>query len=134
MTKREKQLVRETFSEIREVAGPLSLLFYGRLFAMDPSLRQLFPGDMKQQGAKLMEMIAAVVASIDEWAALEATLREMGKRHAGYGVEDHHYDLVEQAMVWSIGQALGGGSSPEVKAAWGAVIREAGSAMRAGAA
>ena len=42
MTLREKQLVRESFQGIGEVAGPLSLLFYGRLFELDPALRPMF--------------------------------------------------------------------------------------------
>jgi hypothetical protein len=50
MTAREKQLVRESFQAIREEAGPLSLLFYGRLFELDPQLRRMFHGDISGRG------------------------------------------------------------------------------------
>ena len=49
MTERQKQIVAETFPLIREIAIPVSLLFYGRLFDLDPSLRRLFHIDMKEQ-------------------------------------------------------------------------------------
>jgi truncated hemoglobin YjbI len=66
--------VWESFDSIREVAGPVSMLFYGRLFELDPPLRRLFPGDMHRQGAKLMEMLSAVVGNIERFESLTSAL------------------------------------------------------------
>ncbi len=126
---REKQLIRETFPLVREVAGPLALLFYGRLFEREPSLRGMFRGDIRAQGDKLMAMIASVVESVDSWDALAPTLRAMGERHKQYGVEDRHYELVEHAFGWALGQALGNAADAEVKAAWRGVVMQVGEAM-----
>jgi hemoglobin-like flavoprotein len=129
ITPREKQLIRETFPLVQEVAGPLALLFYGRLFEREPSLRSMFRGDIRAQGDKLMAMIASVVDSVDNWGALAPTLSAMGERHKQYGVEDRHYELVEQAFTWALGQALGNAADAEVKAAWRAVVVQVGEAM-----
>lgn len=132
MTEREKQLVRESFVELREVTGPLGMLFYGRLFSLEPDLRTMFPRDIAAQGKKLMEMLTAAVEGMDKWETLKPALRAMGQRHAGYGAETRHYRLVEEALVWSIGQALSAGADAEVKRAWSRLIEEVGAEMRAG--
>jgi hypothetical protein len=41
-----------------------AVLFYGRLFALDPSLRCLFHGNMRAQGRKLMAMLEYIVVGL----------------------------------------------------------------------
>lgn len=132
ITAREKRLVRETFPLVQELAGPLAQLFYGRLFEREPALRRMFQGDIRIQGQKLMDMLGAVVASVDDLEALTPVLHTMGRRHRDYGVEAKHYELVEQAFVWAIGQALSGAADAEVKAAWRNVVASVGDAMQEG--
>lgn len=134
MSPRQKQLIRESFPEIREAAGPLSLLFYGRLFQLDPALRPLFHQDIALQGRKLMDMLVAVVDSMDHFQDLEPMLRAMGQRHAGYGVRPEHYETVKSALLWALGQALEAEFFPDVRAAWAAVIDAVSASMMAGAA
>jgi hemoglobin-like flavoprotein len=134
MTQQERQLVRDSFQEIGDMAGPLSLLFYGRLFELDPSLRPMFHGDIARQGRKLMDMIGAVVEHIDELETLTPVLHAMGQRHAAYGVIPAHYDIVETALLWALGQALGPEFDRDVKAAWRAVIGKVSTGMKEGAA
>jgi hemoglobin-like flavoprotein len=133
MTTRQKQLVRESFPAIREVAGPLSQLFYGRLFELQPSLRPMFRQDLAGQGLKLMEMLSAVVEHVDRLESLEPVLHDLGKRHAGYGVLPHHYAMVEQALLWSFGHAMEYEFDDELKCAWRVVIARVSAAMLAGA-
>jgi nitric oxide dioxygenase len=134
MTPREKQLVRESFVSIRELAGPVSGLFYGRLFELQPELRQMFHEDIGRQGLKLMDMLTAVVENMDRMEALNPVLQALGKRHAGYGVLPRHYDTVGQALLWAFGHALDGEFDEEQKGAWRVVIGKVSSAMKEGAA
>ena len=134
MTGREKRLIAESFAVIREDAGPVSLLFYGRLFALDPKLRPMFHGDIERQGLKLMEMLSAVVNSMDRFDELTPVLHAMGQRHTSYGVEASHYVMVERALVWAIGQDLGADLQAEVLGAWRQLIRDVSAVMQAGAA
>jgi hemoglobin-like flavoprotein len=134
VTRRQKQIVSETFPLIREMAIPVSLLFYGRLFDLDPSLRQLFKIDLKEQSKKLVATLDALVEGIDDWERIVPALRELGQRHAGYGVKEEHYDTVCSALVWAFGQALQPGFDIEVRAAWTAVIQAVNEQMKMGAA
>ena len=65
MNSQQQRLIRESFPEIRRMAGPVSLLFYGRLFALDPSLRPMFRQDIEVQGRKLMDMLTAIVDNLE---------------------------------------------------------------------
>ena len=134
MTPRQKQIIRETFPLIREIAIPVSLLFYGRLFDLDPSLRRLFKIDLKEQSKKLVAMLDALVEGIDDWEKIVPVLRELGQRHVGYGVKEQHYDTVCSALVWAFGQALQPGFDEEVRTAWTAVIQAVNEQMKIGAA
>lgn len=133
MTSREKQVVRESFEAVREEAGPISLLFYGRLFQTDPSLRPMFRGDIARQGQKLMDMLAVVVDSLNRFEAIAPALHAMGQRHTAYGVLPRHYEFVEQAFTWALSQALATTSRSEEVMAWRTLIREVSSMMQAGA-
>ena len=116
------------------MAGPLSLLFYGRLFELDPSLRPMFHGDIARQGRKLMDMIGSVVQSIDQPETLIPVLHAMGQRHAAYGVIPRHYETVESALLWALGEALAPDFDSELKSAWRTVIGMVGAGMKNGAA
>jgi hemoglobin-like flavoprotein len=134
MTSEQKQLIRDSFPAIREMAGPVSLLFYGRLFALDPTLRPMFRQDIEVQGRKLMDMLTAVVDNLDQFEGLTPALGAMGQKHAGYGVRPEHYQTVSQALIWALGQALDTQFYPELKAAWLAVIEAVSMGMKNGAA
>lgn len=134
VTERQKQIVSETFPLIREMALPVTLLFYGRLFDLDPSLRQLFKIDLKEQSKKLIATLDALVESIDDWQRIVPVLHQLGQRHVGYGVKEQYYDTVCSALVWAFGQALQPGFDNQVRAAWTALIRAVNEQMKIGAA
>ena len=133
MTPRQVQLVRESFDGVREVAGPLAQLFYGRLFSLEPSTRALFHSDIRLQGEKLMAMLAAVVDSADNLDAMRPQLRDLGRRHLEYGATPAHYDAVASALVWSLGRALEREFHPELKQAWSALVDAVNAEMKQGA-
>ena len=64
MTSRQKQIVSDSFPLIREIAIPVSLLFYGRLFDLDPPLRRLFTIDMTEQSKKMVDILDEIVVWI----------------------------------------------------------------------
>ena len=134
MTPEQKQLIRESFPAIREMAGPVSLLFYGRLFALDPALRPMFRQDIELQGRKLMDMLTAVVDNLEHFEGLAPTLRALGQKHAGYGVRPEHYQTVARALMWALGQALDTRFYPELRSAWLAIIEAVSLSMKKGAA
>ena|SRR5205823_2687801 len=134
MTTQQQRLIRETFPMLFEMAGPLSQLFYGRLFQLAPSVRPMFRGDIRAQGRKLMDMLTVLVEGLDHPEQHLSLLRALGQRHAGYGVKPEHYETVGAAFGWALSQALQLEFTGDVKAAWLALIEEVNTEMKAGAA
>lgn len=54
--------------------------------------------------------------------ALFAALRELGSRHASYSVEQYHYPIVGEALLLTLGAALGDGFTDDVRREWTAVV------------
>lgn len=118
MTSDQIQLIRQTFALVDPHADTAALLFYKRLFELDPSLRPLFRPDITEQGQKLMQMLAAAVRLLDKPESLVPVLEDLGRRHVGYGVRDEHYDTVGEALLWTFGEALGPQFTSDAHEAW----------------
>ena len=118
MTSREIALVQATWRQVQPVAERAAEFFYGRLFALDPSLRPLFRTGMPEQGRKLMATIGVAVDSLARLESLAPAVRELGRRHAGYAVEERHYATVGAALMWTFERVLGAGFTREMARAW----------------
>jgi hemoglobin-like flavoprotein len=131
MTPAQKRLVQATWKQVVPVADAAAAMFYARLFLIDPTTRQLFRGtDMAQQRKKLLQVIGVAVAGLDRLDALMPAVADLGRRHAGYGVRDEHYDSVGAALLWTLEQGLGNSWNAEVKAAWSEVYTLLSGVMR----
>lgn len=118
MTEHQIKLVQSSWAHVLPIADTAASLFYGRLFEMDPSLKPLFSTDIAEQGKKLMQMITLSVNGLSQPESLLPAVRNLGRRHVGYGVKDEHYDTVGAALLWTLEKGLGDGFTPEVKEAW----------------
>ncbi|MEM8868491.1 MAG: globin family protein [Verrucomicrobiota bacterium] len=118
MSEHEIKLVQDSWEKCVPIADQAASLFYGKLFELDPSLKPLFTSDIVEQGKKLMTMITTAVRGLTKLDQIVPAVQAMGKRHAGYGVKDQHYDTVAAALLWTLGQGLGDEFTPEVEAAW----------------
>jgi hemoglobin-like flavoprotein len=118
MTPEQVALVRSSFAKVVPIKETAADLFYTRLFQLDPSLKPLFKGDMKEQGLKLMTMIGTAVGGLDRLDSIVPAVQALGRRHADYGVQDKHYDTVASALLWTLEQGLGAAFTPDVKSAW----------------
>lgn len=118
MNPQQIKLVQETFAQAAPIATVVAERFYQRLFEIDPSLRSLFHGDIQQQGEKVMTMLATAVHGLKRLDALIPAVRELGQRHAGYGVQAQHYNTVGEALLWALAQSFGPAFTSEVEEAW----------------
>jgi hemoglobin-like flavoprotein len=134
MTERQKTLVQTTFATVAPIADTAASMFYARLFELDPELRRLFTSDLREQGRKLMQMIGVAVNGLDRLDALVPAVKQLGARHAGYGVKDTHYDTVAAALLWTLEEGLGPDFTPEVKDAWTTVYGVLATTMKEAAA
>lgn len=126
-------LIRSSFARIAPQAQQAAAMFYGHLFAADPSLRPLFRGDMTHQGDLLMRMIQGAIGMLDNPERLLPTLRALGARHVGYGVQDPHYGTVGRALLRTLNEALGEDFTPDVADAWATMYSVVSRTMQEGA-
>lgn len=110
--------VQQTWAQVKAIADTAADLFYDKLFALDPSLRALFPSDLSEQKKKLMATLDFAVGSLTKPEALLPAVRALGQRHVGYGVKPAHYALVGAALLGTLEAGLGVGFTEQVREAW----------------
>jgi NAD(P)H-flavin reductase/hemoglobin-like flavoprotein len=74
--------------------------FYTRWFAVDTSVRDLFPGDMGEQRAAFTQALSWVLGELMAHRAHEpvAFLAQLGRDHRKYGVRQRHYETMSSAL------------------------------------
>jgi hemoglobin-like flavoprotein len=125
----QQELVRTTFAKLAVMPEVSGALFYERLFAANPNFRALFKNDMRIQCIKLMTMLAMVIYDLPEPGRALPGIHDLAVRHVGYGVKLAHYDAMREALLWTLGQALGDDSTPAVREAWTVCYDELAGAM-----
>ena len=118
MTPEQIELVQSSWERVKPISEQAAELFYNKLFTLDPSVKPLFKGDMKEQGKKLMATLNLAVTSLTKLETILSAVQELGKRHVEYGVRDEHYATVGEALLWTLEQGLGDAFTAEVKEAW----------------
>jgi hemoglobin-like flavoprotein len=118
LTRDQADIVQLTWRAVLPVGDTFAELFYGRLFALDPEVRRLFKDDMTEQGRNLTAMLSVATASLAKPERISVALRQLGRRHAAYGVRPEHFVLVEDALLFALEHVLIDVFTAEVKAAW----------------
>ena len=121
MTPEQVDLIRKSFDAMWPMRGDIADLCYSRFFELAPDARDLFPGDMEQQRAKLMDMIAALVGSLDQRALFQSLAAHSGRQHARFGVQPSQYAALGEALMWSLECKFGGSFTPELRESWRAL-------------
>lgn len=134
MTPQEIEIIQNTFAAVRTSAEQVAEIFYGRLFEIAPTVRPLFPDDLKPQGRKLMTMLATVVDGLENLGDLVPAVQDLGRRHVGYGTAPEHYDAVGAALLWTLEQGLGDAWNEAAKDAWTAAYTTLATVMKDAAA
>jgi len=118
MTPEQVSLVQSSLQQVAPIKDQAAQLFYQKLFELDPKLKSLFKNDMVEQRRKLMNMLDTAVRGLKNPDAIVPAVRDLGKRHVGYGVKDKDYDTVATALLWTLEKGLGAGFTAETRNAW----------------
>jgi hemoglobin-like flavoprotein len=110
--------LRKSFIQVERQSHVAALVFYQRLFELDPALRPLFKTDIELQAEKLMEMLTAALSLMERPGELTSTLEDLGARHVGYGVKAEHYSTVGTALLAMLEGVLTKDFTPETRLAW----------------
>jgi len=123
MTPRQIELVQSSFKQISPILDSATMIFYDRLFQLDASLRPMFRGPQEEQARKLTHVLTMVVKGLSRLEQILPAVKELGRRHAGYGVRPQDYGTVGTALLWTLETGLGEVFTLEVREAWGSAYK-----------
>lgn len=119
MTAAQIQLVKRSWTLVACLpAEEVGQLFYSRLFELAPHLRPLFRSPQPEQSRKLMAMIQYVIGRLDTLEVILEEVTQLARRHVKYGVEEKHYEVVGQSLLWTLEKGLDKFWHQELKEAW----------------
>lgn len=134
LTAEQTYRIRKTFATVERQSRVAALVFYQRLFELDPALRPLFKGDIEIQAEKLMEMLSGALSLLERPEEFTRVLEGLGARHVAYGVKTRHYETVGEALLDMLGKVLGPEFTAETRGAWLALYQTIAEIMLRGAA
>ena len=132
ITESQIALVQSSFRHVLPIAEQAGLLFYERVFTLAPGTRALFDDDIAPQAARTMAAVKTAVDGLGDLDLVGPFLVRLGGRHVRYGVRHEHFDVVGEALLWTLEQGLGERFTPAVRDAWAAAWVVISGALREG--
>jgi hemoglobin-like flavoprotein len=123
MDARKIALVQDSFEKVAGLGIQAAELFYAELFAIDPSLREMFDVDLRNQQKKLLAALAVVVRALHTPEKILHGAETLAVKHLDYGVKPEHYTYVGNALLRTLKKGLGDEFTPELCDAWTEAFR-----------
>ena len=123
---------RATVAPVAREPARFAETFYRKLFERAPGLRSLFPADLSEQGLKLAQTVYLLVSAQAHADALVPTLRELGRRHQGYGVLPLHYRIAGEVLLEALAELNGEDWSEAAGVAWAELYGSVARGMQSG--
>ena len=121
MTDDEIAIVQESWTFVIPIADAAMKTFYDHLFQLDENVAMLFVGkDMAAQRSHLANALDLAVGLLHQPEALIRPLRELGARHATYGVAEEDFVTVGEALLSTLEQGLSDRWTQSHEKAWAA--------------
>lgn len=130
MTPGQIDLIQRSFEHVTRIKLEAGQLFYERLFFIAPELRPMFKVDTRAQASKLVDTLSYAVGQLPDGPNLTATLRKLRRRHLEFGVRPEHYDVVGEALLWTLERLLAERWTPELRDGWLSLYATAATAMK----
>lgn len=133
VTPEQTRLVEDSFAKLGPVRTEMGIAFYDELFELAPDLRELFERDHAEQAMQFIQVLAYIVSNLRASEQLLPMVRDLGRRHASYGVVQAHYAPFRQALLATLQRRLQDQWTPELADAWRATFDTLAREMLAGA-
>jgi hemoglobin-like flavoprotein len=118
MTPEQLELVQSSYTALGGTAPEMARDFYARLFAADPTTRELFTESADTMAIKFADELGAIVEAITSYETFAPRVRDLAARHVRYGVQTRHYQPLGDALIATLAAHLGQQWTPELEAAW----------------
>jgi hemoglobin-like flavoprotein len=114
------QRIKENFALVGKNGEDVAAYFYADLFEREPTLRPMFPAAMAKQHEKLLGALSHIVSLVDDAPALVPFVRDLGRRHAGFGVVTDHYPVVGASLLATLAHFSGTSWNDDLEQDWAA--------------
>ncbi|CAM9860315.1 unnamed protein product [Chrysoparadoxa australica] len=128
-------LVQASFDHIKPRLKQVVESFYQYLFSSHPELQPLFrahsAGALHQ---KMSSVLALLVSSLKNKAAMDSIMQDLGSRHISYGAVDEYFEYMRSALIQALKDELvpAGIWDDNTENAWTAVFRRMAKSMQSG--
>lgn len=123
ITDHQKTLIKRTFALIVNKEETVTRHFYNGLFELNPTYRHLFSSEITDQSVKLMQILAIMVRSLDDFSSIIPDIQALAQRHVEYHVKEEDYAVVGETWLLTLAQSLGDVFTPDIKEAWSTAYR-----------
>ena len=132
-------LVVESWEKIKAIPGYKNIageILFRRIFKVNPGATALFsfasgttPSDLEdiytndpfiQHSTAVISTVTAAVELLEagEMETLTRVLQDLGSRHSSFALNQSHFDLVGEALLYTLASALGATFTNEYRDAW----------------
>jgi len=95
-----------------EVKRSIMVVFYEELFKRFPEMSEHFPR------FNLRHVLDAILAQLDNFDDHTSNIKNVGERHYGYGVREHHFKLVSVCLLDCFQEAFPTKFTNDIREAW----------------
>jgi hemoglobin-like flavoprotein len=110
--------LKDNFALVGANGMEVAEYFYADLFGRNPQLRSMFPTAMAKQHEVLLGALSQIVAWVDDPDALVPYLKDLGRRHQGFGVVADHYGPVGASLLATLAYFSGPDWSDDLEREW----------------
>ncbi|WAH38159.1 NO-inducible flavohemoprotein [Alicyclobacillus dauci] len=116
-----KDIIKSTVPVLEIHGTAITTRFYELLFASHPELLNIFNQTNQKQGRQqtaLANAVYAAAAHIDHLEDILPTVKQIGHKHRGLGIQPEHYPIVGETLLKAIRDVLGEAATDEIIDAW----------------
>ncbi|KAI5648525.1 hypothetical protein M9H77_34530 [Catharanthus roseus] len=143
---KEEALVKESWDFMKQNIPHLSLRFFTLILEIAPAAKGMFSflkdtdeipennPKLKAHALKVFKMTCESAVQLREKGEVvvaDASLKYLGSVHLHKGVTEPHFEIVKEALVRTVKEAMGEKWSEEMKEAWGEAYDQLAAAIKA---
>jgi hemoglobin-like flavoprotein len=127
-------LLRESWECALANGGDIALHMYAEIPDLGPEIQDIFVRvNLEEQRELFMGTLQFIVMNYERRALVERMLREMGRRHVGYGVRPEHYGVFGECFLRALKRSCGSKWNLETELLWRTVYEDIADVMAQGA-
>ncbi|XP_059298637.1 non-symbiotic hemoglobin 2 [Lycium ferocissimum] len=145
-TDKQEALVKDSWEAMKQNIPQLSLRFFSLILEIAPAAKNMFSflkdsdeipqnnPKLKAHAVKVFKMTCESAVQLREKGEVvvgDTTLKYLGSIHVQKGVIDPHFEVVKEALLRTVEEAMGEKWSEEMKQAWAEAYDQLAAAIKA---